>query len=81
MFGFMQELKDKVLAALKEIRPILQLDEGDVEFVDILPNNIVEIRLLGMCKNCPISSLTLRAGIEPTIKKYAPEVTRVEVVN
>lgn len=74
------ELEEKILLALAEIRPVLKSDEGDVELVQIQSNNIVEIRLLGMCKICPISSLTLRAGIEATIKRYAPEVTRVEAV-
>ncbi len=75
------ELIDRILMALDEVRPVLKTDEGDVEFVAVKANNIVEVRLLGNCKICPISTLTLRAGVESTIKKYAPEVTRVESVN
>lgn len=76
----MKTLTEKVQEALDEIRPVLQSDGGDVELVNITPENIVEVRLLGNCKICPISLMTLRAGIQATIKMHAPEVRRVESV-
>lgn len=75
------ELLEKITLALDEIRPILMQDDGDVEFVRLTEHNIVEVRLMGNCKVCPLSVMTIRAGIEATIKRYAPEVVRVEKVN
>lgn len=75
------DLTDKIKLALEEIRPVLMQDDGDVEFVQLTEHNIVEIRLLGNCKICPLSMMTIRAGIEATIKRYAPEVVRVEKVS
>ena len=74
-------LTSPVLKALDEVRPVLLMDDGDIELVNITPENIVEVKLKGNCKICPLSMMTLRAGIEATIKKYAPDVVRVEAVN
>ena len=55
-------------------------DGGSVRLLDITPEMVVELELLGACGECPISDMTLRAGIEQTIKRAVPDVTRVEAV-
>jgi Fe-S cluster biogenesis protein NfuA len=73
--------KDQIEEVLKKVRPFLQIDNGDVEFVGIDNENIVKVRLLGSCNGCPMSLMTLRAGIERLIMKDIPDVKRVESVN
>ena len=73
-------MKEKIAQALDEIRPALQADGGDVEFVDVTEEGVVQVRLTGACHGCPMSQMTLQAGIEQTIKAYVPEVTGVEAV-
>ena len=70
-------MKEKVEAALNEIRPMLQRDGGDVELVDI-QGGVVKVRLQGACACCPMSQMTLRNGIERVLKERIPEVTAVE---
>jgi Fe-S cluster biogenesis protein NfuA len=65
---------------LKRIRPYLQIDGGDVEVVNIKDDSIVELRLLGSCLGCPMSQMTLRAGVERVLMKELPWVKRVEQV-
>lgn len=65
---------------LKKVRPYLQQDGGDVEVVNIKDNSIVELRLLGSCMGCPMSQMTLRAGVERVIMKELPGIKRVEQV-
>lgn len=65
---------------LKKVRPYLQIDGGDVEVVNIKDNSIVELRLLGSCLGCPMSQMTLRAGVERVIMKELPGIKRVEQV-
>jgi len=72
-------MRKKVESALKEIRPSLQADGGDVELVDV-ENGIVKVRLTGACAGCPMSQMTLKQGIESYIKKAIPEVFSVEAV-
>lgn len=71
---------ENVNKVLEEVRPYLHMDEGDIELSRILENGIVEVRLLGSCKTCPLSLVTLRAGIERALMKEIPEVTRIESV-
>jgi len=73
-------LREKVLEALKYVRPYLKADGGDVELVDIKDNGIVEVRLTGACVGCPMSQMTLRAGIERALMRDVPEIKRVEAV-
>lgn len=73
-------LREKVEEALNNIRPALQMDGGDVELVDVEDNGIVKVRLMGACGACPSSTMTLRMGIERTIKESVPEVLSVEQV-
>ncbi len=75
-----EELKKRVLKALEIARPYLKADGGDVELVEITDDNIVKVRLIGACGSCPLSTMTLRAGIERIIIREAPEVRRVEAV-
>jgi len=70
-------MKEKVEAALNEIRPMLQRDGGDVELVAI-EGGVVKVRLQGACAGCPMSQMTLRNGIERVLKDRIPEVTAVE---
>ncbi len=72
-------MREKIEQALKEIRPSLQADGGDVELVDV-ENGIVKVRLTGACGGCPMSQMTLKQGIEKHIKKAIPEVLSVEPV-
>ena len=72
-------MRKKVESALKEIRPSLQADGGDVELVDV-ENGIVKVRLTGACAGCPMSQMTLKQGIENYIKKAIPEILSVEAV-
>ncbi|MBN1634659.1 MAG: NifU family protein [Ignavibacteria bacterium] len=72
---------DDVKKVLEKVRPYLQQDGGDVEVINVTDDNIVEVRLLGACKGCPMSMMTLRAGIERIIMLELPDVKRVESVN
>ena len=67
----------KVKAALEKVRPSLQADGGDVEFVELTPDNIVKVRLTGACGSCPMATMTLKMGIEKYLKKQIPEVKEV----
>jgi Fe-S cluster biogenesis protein NfuA len=73
-------MKERIELALTKIRPALQADGGDVEFVDVDANGVVRVRLKGACGGCPMSQLTLKMGIERILKKEVPEVTSVEAV-
>lgn len=76
----MHELHQRVEEALQSIRPYLEADGGDVEIVEITSENIVRLELKGACKTCNMSHMTMRAGIEETIKKSVPEVKGIESV-
>jgi Fe-S cluster biogenesis protein NfuA len=74
-------MKEKVEKALFEMRPHLQADGGDVELVDVdEKEGVVKVRLQGACGGCPMAAMTLRHGIEQTIKKQIPEIKRVVAV-
>lgn len=68
---------EKLQSVLDRIRPAIQSDGGDVELVNIREDNVVEVRLTGACKGCPMATLTLKAGIERIIKEEIPEVKEV----
>lgn len=74
-------LVDQVEAALDTIRPYLEADGGNVSVEEITPDNVVKLKLLGSCGSCPMSIMTLKAGIEQAIMKAVPEVTGVEAIN
>lgn len=73
-------MEERVRRALEICRPYLQADGGDAELVSIGSDGVVEIQFKGTCVICPLSRMTLRAGIERTIMKFAPEVRRVESI-
>ena len=72
-------MRDKVEAALAQIRPALQADGGDVELVDVT-DDVVKLRLTGACSGCPMSTMTLKMGIEKVLKQQIPEVKEVVAV-
>ena len=73
-------MREKVEKALEEIRPALQADGGGVELVDVTDDGIVKVRLTGACGCCPMSTYTLKMGIEQKLKEIVPEVKAVEQV-
>jgi len=73
-------LKEKIEDALNKVRPSLQADGGDVEFVDVDEDGVVKLRLTGACGGCPMSQMTLKMGIEKILKQNVPEIDRVEAV-
>jgi Fe-S cluster biogenesis protein NfuA len=74
-----RNMREQVEEALKEIRPGLQADGGDVELVDIV-DGVVKVRLKGACAGCPMSQMTLAFGIERVLKERIPEIKKVEAV-
>lgn len=70
----------KVEAALDQIRPALQRDGGNVELIDVTPEGVVKVKLVGACGSCPMSTLTLKRGVEATLKQRIPEIVSVESV-
>ena len=74
-------LLERVEAALNTIRPYLETDGGNVSIEEITPDNVVKLKLLGACGSCPMSIMTLKAGIEEAIKKAVPSITAVEAIN
>lgn len=75
-----QNLNEKVVVALEMIRPYLKADGGDVELVNITDDGIVEVKLTGACVSCPMSQMTLRAGVERALIREVPEIRRVEAI-
>ncbi|MBX3316553.1 MAG: NifU family protein [Phycisphaeraceae bacterium] len=75
-----QDLSARVEQVINLIRPAVQSDGGDVEFVEITADGVVRIRLHGACVGCPSSNVTLQMGIERNLRAHIPEITRVEAV-
>lgn len=71
---------EKVQQSLDSIRHFLQADGGDVELIRVRDDGFVELRLTGSCKSCPMSMMTLRAGVERKLLRDVPEIKRVEQV-
>ncbi|MFN3444760.1 MAG: NifU family protein [Bacteroidia bacterium] len=74
------ELEQKIEIALNSMRPFLQADGGDVELVDITDEMEVQLRLLGNCSSCSMSSMTMKAGIENGLKSAIPQINKVTAV-
>ena len=72
-------VKNQVEAALEELRPRLQADGGDIEFMGV-NEGVVKVKLKGACAGCPMSTMTLKMGVESYLKKKIPEIVRVEAV-
>lgn len=77
----MNELKIKVEEALDQVRPYLQADGGDVILIEITDDYVVRLELLGACKSCSMSAMTLKAGIEESIKRSVPQIKAIEAIN
>jgi Fe-S cluster biogenesis protein NfuA len=75
------EIFTRVNAALDTIRPYLEADGGNVKITEIIDNKIVKLELSGACGTCPMSTMTMKAGIEEAIKRAVPEILSVEAIN
>lgn len=73
-----QETVDKILVALEEIRPFLNSDGGDITFVELTDDDVVRVQFHGACMGCTVNQMTLKSGVEMTIKKHVPQIVRVE---
>lgn len=74
-----EDIKRKVEEAIEEIRPNLQADGGDIELVSVT-DGVAKVKLKGACAGCPMSTMTIKWGVENFLKKKIPEVVRVETV-
>lgn len=70
-------MKERVAEVLNQVRPALQADGGDVELVDVSEEGVVSVKLTGACGSCPMSTMTLKMGIEKTLMENIPEVKEV----
>ncbi|MCC5923398.1 MAG: NifU family protein [Crocinitomicaceae bacterium] len=70
----------KVEEAIAQLRPFLEADGGDMELVDITDEGVVQVQLMGACKDCSMKDMTMKAGLEEAIKRVAPEIIRVEAL-
>ena len=75
------ELREQIEFALDTIRPYLEADGGNVRIVELTDDMVLRLELLGSCGSCPMSTMTLKAGVEEAIKRAIPEIIRVEAVN
>lgn len=75
------DLEAKVNIVLLELRPFMEADGGDIEFVEITDDGILKVKLMGACSDCSMSMMTLKGGVEEAVKKIAPEIKSVEAVN
>ena len=73
-------MEEKVKQAIEKIRPLLQRDGGDIEFVSLEEGGVVKVKLQGACSACPMSQMTLKGVVEQTLKQEVPGVERVETV-
>ena len=73
-----EEIRLNVVKALYEIRPFLENDGGNINLIAIENDEVVKVQLVGACSSCSVNQMTLKSGVEMTIKKYAPEIKSVE---
>lgn len=76
-----KELEQKVINIIDQVRPYLQQDGGDIKFVNITDDLVVNVELMGACGACPYSTMTLKNGVESAVKKALPEIKSVEAIN
>ena len=72
-------MREKVEAALEKIRPVLQADGGDVELVDV-KDGVATVRLTGHCGSCPMSTMTLKMGVERVVRSEVPEIKELVAI-
>ena len=75
------ELISRIEVALDNIRPYLEADGGNVKILEVSKDHVVTLELLGSCGSCPMSTMTLKAGVEEAIRREVPEIKKVEAVN
>jgi Fe-S cluster biogenesis protein NfuA len=75
------DLESKVKNVIEQIRPYLQADGGDIHFVELTDENVVNVELQGACGSCPFSRMTLKNGVEEAMRKALPEIKSVEAIN
>ena len=73
-------LIQRVEQSLDSIRPYLQADGGDIKVIGVTENMVLQLKLLGNCEDCPMSFMTMKAGVEQAVKNAVPEILRVETV-
>lgn len=71
----------KVKNVIEQIRPYLQADGGDISFIELTEENVVNVELHGACGSCPFSRMTLKNGVEEAMKKALPQIKSVEAIN
>lgn len=74
-------LTAKVKNVIEQIRPYLQADGGDISFIELTEENVVNVELYGACGSCPFSRMTLKNGVEEAMKKALPQIKSVEAIN
>jgi len=72
-----RKIIDKINVALEQIRPFLNDDGGDIELIEVTPDNVVKVKFLGACKSCNMSPSTLKGGVEEAIRRAVPEIKSV----
>jgi Fe-S cluster biogenesis protein NfuA len=73
-------MREEVIQAIQDVRPSLQADGGDIEFVDLTDDGLVTVKLTGACNGCPMAQITLKQGVEQYLKEKVPGVSSVESV-
>ncbi|ARS36150.1 NifU family protein [Pontibacter actiniarum] len=76
-----QEFMLRIESALDQIRPYLEADGGNVKVLEVTDEMVLKLELLGACGSCPMSAMTLKAGVEQSVLKAVPEIKAVEAVN
>jgi len=74
------DLINKVQTVIEQVRPYLQADGGDIQFIELTSDNVVKVELQGACGSCPYSRMTLKSGVEEAVKRAIPEIKAVEEV-
>ena len=80
-FESMENLVERIQHALLQIRPFLEADRGDITLVEVTEDMVARVKLHGACKDCSMIAMTMKAGVEESIKKVAPEIVAVEAIN
>lgn len=76
-----QTLSERIEASLDNIRPYLEADGGNVRVLELTKDHILRLEFMGNCGNCPMSTMTFKAGVEEAIRKAVPEISKIEVIN
>ena len=77
----MENIVERIEDALTQLRPFLQADRGDITLVEVTDDMVARVKLHGACRSCSMIGMTMKAGVEESIKKAAPEIVAVEAIN